>query len=206
MALRTLVKINHITNLSDARYCAGMGVDLLGFSLEQDQPHYIDPQAFAEITDWVSGPGLVGEFENYNAQEIAETLGNHHLDMIELTEPGMINEVSLLGKPMILKMNRDDYSSADELMAELSRVRDLCEFVRITSDQETTPDPDILEKMGAISPLVISFGITLKNLDRLIGIKGVRGLALDGQPESKVGFKDYDYLADILEALESEED
>jgi phosphoribosylanthranilate isomerase len=31
MPLKTFVKVGCITNLSDARYCAGMGVDMLGF-------------------------------------------------------------------------------------------------------------------------------------------------------------------------------
>ncbi|MFT7424854.1 MAG: phosphoribosylanthranilate isomerase, partial [Algoriphagus sp.] len=35
MALRTFVKINGITNLTDARYCSGMYVDLLGFTFEE---------------------------------------------------------------------------------------------------------------------------------------------------------------------------
>ena len=33
--LKTLVKVSGIENLSDARYCAGMGVEFLGFPLAQ---------------------------------------------------------------------------------------------------------------------------------------------------------------------------
>ena len=32
MPLKTFVKVGNITNLSDARYCAGMGVDMLRIS------------------------------------------------------------------------------------------------------------------------------------------------------------------------------
>ncbi len=35
MALKTIVKVGNITNLSDARYCAVMGVDMLGFCLNK---------------------------------------------------------------------------------------------------------------------------------------------------------------------------
>lgn len=34
MALKTFVKISGVNNLSDARYCAGMGVNQLGFNIE----------------------------------------------------------------------------------------------------------------------------------------------------------------------------
>ncbi|MFM1835376.1 MAG: hypothetical protein RJA04_63, partial [Bacteroidota bacterium] len=48
--LKTLVKVSAITNLSDARYCAGMGVDLLGFPLGK-----ISIDQFTEIRNWLAG-------------------------------------------------------------------------------------------------------------------------------------------------------
>jgi phosphoribosylanthranilate isomerase len=49
MALKTKVKAGNITNLSDARYCAGMGVDWLGFPAD-----VVNPDTFKEITNWVT--------------------------------------------------------------------------------------------------------------------------------------------------------
>ena len=37
MALNTLTAVTEINNLSDARYCAGMGVDIIGFNLAAGQ-------------------------------------------------------------------------------------------------------------------------------------------------------------------------
>ena len=48
MALKTFVKISGVNNLSDARYCAGMGVNQLGFNIEDKHPNYTDPQSFKE--------------------------------------------------------------------------------------------------------------------------------------------------------------
>jgi phosphoribosylanthranilate isomerase len=42
--LTKTVKISNVTNLSDARYCAGMGVEMLGFSIDEDSPNYISPK------------------------------------------------------------------------------------------------------------------------------------------------------------------
>ena len=44
MSLQTFVKVGEITNLSDARYCAGMGVDLLGFNVVENTPGYVDSE------------------------------------------------------------------------------------------------------------------------------------------------------------------
>ena len=32
--LKTIVKVSEVNNLSDARYCAGMGVEYIGFSMD----------------------------------------------------------------------------------------------------------------------------------------------------------------------------
>ncbi len=56
MSLQTKVKAGNITNLHDARYCAGMGVDWLGFRADT-----VDAVTFKEITHWVSGPQFVLE-------------------------------------------------------------------------------------------------------------------------------------------------
>ena len=66
MALKTFVKISAINNLSDARYCAGMGVDMLGFALEPTNPDSISPEKYTEIIGWLSGVKFVGEFEQSN--------------------------------------------------------------------------------------------------------------------------------------------
>ena len=44
MGLRTSVIVNGVNNLSDARYCAGMGVDVIGFNLKLDDPNRVQPQ------------------------------------------------------------------------------------------------------------------------------------------------------------------
>src|SRR5690606_35497353 len=62
MALKSFVKISEVNNLSDARYCAGMTVDLMGFDLCKESEYFISPETFMELTGWVSGPEFVGEF------------------------------------------------------------------------------------------------------------------------------------------------
>ncbi|WP_373398249.1 hypothetical protein V8V91_00290 [Algoriphagus halophilus] len=77
MALRTFVKISGITNLSDARYCAGMYVNLIGFSLEEGTEKFVNPAQYKEITGWLSGLEFVGEFDTLSANDVLETLKNY---------------------------------------------------------------------------------------------------------------------------------
>ena len=49
MALSTIVKVGSIRNLSDARYCAGMMVDVLGFSINPNDKNYIKEEETQDI-------------------------------------------------------------------------------------------------------------------------------------------------------------
>ena len=44
--LKTLVKVGEINNLSDARYSAGMGVELLGFALKHPERKVITKEEY----------------------------------------------------------------------------------------------------------------------------------------------------------------
>jgi hypothetical protein len=59
--MRPILKINDISDLQDARYCAAIDVSLLGFRMLQDEAG-IAPAAVAEIMNWLSGPSAVAEF------------------------------------------------------------------------------------------------------------------------------------------------
>src|SRR3954471_4938768 len=86
MPLKTLVKVGSITNLSDARYCAGMGVDMLGFGVVEDHDNHIDISLFQQIRGWVSGPQVVAEMYGLKkATDIQAILQNYAPDMVEMT-------------------------------------------------------------------------------------------------------------------------
>ena len=67
MSLKTFVKVGNITNLTDARYCAGMGVNQLGFNVED--PNFT-VEKFKEITGWLEGIEYVAEFDKLAADKV----------------------------------------------------------------------------------------------------------------------------------------
>ena len=200
------VKISNVTNLSDARYCAGMGVEMLGFSIDEDSPNYISPKKFEDICSWLAGVTLVAETSLTDAQHIMAALQNYPVHALQIDDPGLLSYLhSELGLPMILRI-KADYYEADEINAILSRYEQQVAHFLIESDEEKTLSEDWMaafEKLSPEYPILVGFG--LEN-DQVVGELVQQlpqvGIALKGSEEIRPGFKDFGALMDILEALE----
>ncbi len=199
MALQTKVKISNVTNLSDARYCAGMGVDMLGFAIDENNKNYISPQKLTDIRSWVSGVEIVIE---------VESMGDDFLEVIEKYKPDMVqtNDLELLQKlktqttkPLILSIEANQ--DADTIFGVCEKHSDLVQYFLIESQTETTLAgdwPDFLALLSKQFPVLLGFGITAQNAPTL----PCAGIALRGSEEERPGYKNFDDLRDILEALE----
>jgi phosphoribosylanthranilate isomerase len=182
MALKTLVKIGGITNLSDARYCAGMGVDMLGFGVVPGLPNYVSPELFQQIRGWVTGPLIVAEISGLKtADELHQILEDYRPDMLEIELP----ELSLIPSPP------------------------LPYILRLRSDQQVGTLSIQPEYLLGRPPLVAtsSYPVLLEvrttdEAKAALADSSVQGIALVGGPELRPGLKDYSDLADILELLE----
>ncbi len=205
MALRTQVKINHVTNLSDARYCAGMGVHMLGFCFDDKNENYVKPDMFKEISGWVSGPEFAGEFENREADYIKTTLGKTNIDIIETTRPELLNELAVLDRPLILKLDLGRYGSINEIENDMSYARDLVDYFLLESQSDSPVDLDMIFRLAVTYRIILSHFINKQNINQILDNTTIEGIALYGEQESKTGLKDYDHLADILEKIEVED-
>ena len=99
MSLKTEVKVGHISNLSDARYCAGMGVQYLGFSMDSNSEHYVDQDTLKTIKEWIVGPKIVGEFSNLDITSYDYSNLDEDLDCIEISDPDSIESAEKTGLP-----------------------------------------------------------------------------------------------------------
>jgi len=180
MPLKTLVKVGCITNLSDARYCAGMGVDMLGFRAVEGQENYIKPSQFQEIRGWIAGPLVVAEvygLKNPDAlMTIVESFKPDYLEM-GLSE---LSQFSTLPLPLVLAAGENDVLT--NLPVQPAYL--------ISKNPFKTSFPQLVEVQakGDVEPLL--------NIDE------VKGIALRGGTELKPGLKDYEAMNEILEFLE----
>ena len=200
MALKTLVKVGNISNLSDARYCAGMGVDFLGFNIDPANEHYVDPEEFKEITKWVSGPEFVGELTDSNDGSQTDF---YNFTFLQVDQPALIPAYD---HKMILEVDLTEHSDVDvtNILDQWSNRVEYFLLYHSKSDHLDDGMIHSLKKWASNHPVLLGSGITPNNLEDLMNI-GIRGIALYGSREAKPGLKDYDELADILEALEVEE-
>ncbi len=204
--LTTIVKISNVTNLSDARYCAGMGVEMLGFTIDADHPNFVTPARFREIRSWVSGIQIIGETQSGDPETILNTLKDYPVDALEISSPDLLPYLRTeLECPLLLRFDIDGHSPED-FTDILENYREyLAYFVmESTQDQPLTDEwLRLLRQLPPQSPVLLGFGLNdPEALKALMETVPVRGIALKGSAEIRPGYKDYGRLMDILEALE----
>ena len=198
MALKTFVKVSGVNNLSDTRYCAGMGVNQLGFNIEPNHSNYTDPQSFKELSDWVSGVEFVGEFDGLDSKgKIAEIIGQFEVDVIQVTELELINEALETGKDVVFYAT--DFATAQKVASQFSG-----ELAYLLLEDENAS----LEQINNLAKnvkLVLGSGFDAENIEATLNQIQPKGIALKGGDEIRPGYKDFDTMADILEALDADE-
>ncbi len=205
MALKTKVKINRITNLTDARYCSGMYVDILGFCFEEGSAQYVSPTQFQEITGWISGIDYAGEFSDLDAYSIERLLADYpSLTWIESEDLDTLVQLKPLGKNLIYRVKLEEL---EPLLPKIELLQEHYITLHITSTNKsiTIDNELIIKKLSSQLNLFLGAGITPENASSLSELPGLYGFALDGGDEIKPGLRDFDQLAAILESLELED-
>lgn len=99
-----LLKFSNVSNLSDARYAAGMWADFIGFCFDPSSPDYIEPAKAKEIAGWVNGPLITGEFGNQPPEWISDFVKAIPLHALQLPGDYENEAVVALELPIILKV------------------------------------------------------------------------------------------------------
>jgi phosphoribosylanthranilate isomerase len=208
MALHTFVKISSVNNLSDARYCAGMQVNLMGFNLEEGNKNYISPEKFKEITDWLSGVTFVGEFEFSHPENILEVLKSYPgIEFIQIKEEAHLKILLNSGYGIILKKEANDITQISDLSSKAEGYKQFEITLLLHADLEELSGEMIsgIQDLASKCQVLLGFGLRPNTILDIIENTGVKGIAMEGGDEIKPGLKDFDELAEILEALEIED-
>lgn len=168
-----------------------MGVDLLGFSVVEGRPGSVSAKTFQEIRGWITGPQIVAEIYGLEtADQLKTIIEETHPDFLEMS----LKEYAIVGHlvtlPYILNV-----TGGQELPAELA-----------TSPAYLLADLPVSEQTSKFIPefeLLIQLGNSA-DLEAALAQTGITGIALTGGSEIRPGLKEYDALADILEALEED--
>ncbi len=207
MALETFVKVGKVNNLSDARYCAGMGVDVIGFNLVPGTENYVAPEKYTEITEWLAGVDFAGEFEGVTAEVIMEQLKQYDVQYIQINNPELIPALSIQAVPVILKVDMDLNKDMEQIKSTIEQFHSGVEYFLFENEQDSFDEAiqaQLLELAKAY-PVLLGYGVTTSNVTDLVHQSEIRGIALLGEEEIRAGYKDFDKLAEILELLEVDE-
>ena len=190
MQQRPLVYVSRITNLSDARYCAGMGVDLLGFVIDPSDPDYVSPETYQQLIGWVAGPERVVEVGLATFDE--SVLREHYAPQYIHITANRLKDWPQSSAKLIVET---PYAWLSELGTQRSGRQDIA-FILV-------PDLDHPVPSNVVTSIPLLTGIRpIQGPARmLLEHTGAAGIALQGSRETAPGLKDYDHLSQVLEEL-----
>ena len=108
MSLKYFVKVGNVNNLSDARYCSAMGVNQLGFKLNDLDNNSSKIDNIKEIIGWINGVDTVAEFVNNDVEFINSIINIELFDFIQLNHKINIDDVNINPKRIIISINHID--------------------------------------------------------------------------------------------------
>ncbi|UXX78599.1 hypothetical protein N7E81_14655 [Reichenbachiella carrageenanivorans] len=205
MNLKTFVKVGSITNLSDARFCAGFGVDLLGFDFNPSSDNYISIEQANEIMGWVAGPAFVAEFGDMGLEEIVKLQEENKFPLLQVNTLETASALQVKGYDVILHIDVTSRQDLEELSLAQVHGAKLKHIIVDCTAPQLVPDIEKILTTGGLTSLIKAYDVELSQLDHIIQVQPFSGIELKGSQEEKPGFKEYDELADILEALEAED-
>lgn len=209
--LKTKIKASAITNLTDARYFAAWDVSWMGFSLDPASDAFIDPNSVHAIKEWVEGPAITGEFHLQSAEEIQSLTENLQLDAVQLgpltpLETAIALDTSV---PLIKEVIFESGTQASEIDTLLDDFSAQCAYFLFNFDSnglglDNLPvSTDWLREICQHFPILLSITNLNRDLNTVLEELQPAGLSVRGGEEEKVGYKSFDELDDLFEALET---
>lgn len=179
-----------IKNLTDARYFAAWGVDVMCYDIDPDSPGSLSLAEFAEIANWVEGP------------ETGITAGG-------LSLPATIDQTDVSVDHLII----GPYIDRSAIPAEISRIYRIATLsdipedesqIIIALDRRFTDLPEVqiasIRAHAEAKEVYLDGAFSVADLPLMQDL-GVTGIILKGGEEEKVGYKSFEELDDLLEAI-----
>ncbi len=205
MGLQLPVKISGVNNLSDARYCAGMGVQWVGFCLDATAAAYLPPAKVTEIAGWLAGVEFIGEL---GSNDLPADITAYPLHYLQTDVPKKLQSLSGYGLPLILRLTVDMVADLPKAAAVMADYQNSVMFFLL----EGNLNPDTAEVQTALRTICEKYRVVLglpfraEAVSEQLAAIHPYGIALQGGFEIKPGLKDFDEIAAILEVLEVEDD
>lgn len=203
---RTRVKVCGITNFDDAAAAIELGADAIGFVFVEDTPRYIDPDEAAEILHalppFVSAVGVVRDLDVDTFCEIEQRCPCHLMQL-----HGKENEKTVAAcGPSIIKAFRYEEATIRSQLDRWAKVDEVDAILIDGSDGGSGESFDwhalgeqIEEDYEKL--IIVAGGLHPGNVARAIAALRPYGVDVSSGVEAEPGIKDYDKLADFMNAV-----
>ncbi|ALD20910.1 hypothetical protein [Hymenobacter sp. DG25A] len=205
MSLITSVLVRGINNLSDARYCAGMGADYLTFNLDPALPAHLAPETVKELSGWVAGIKLVGEFSTLPVPEINAIARECGLSYVLLTRIRSTEELAGLELPVLQVMNWIPDMVPEDVDMRFKQLKgQVAGYVLPTIPPQPLTANQLahLTEQARTYPIWLAAGFATGNLRELLNTIHPAGIVLQGGDEIKPGLRDFSEMEAVFEELE----
>ncbi len=120
MASKPKVKICGISNLADARYCAGAGADYLGFVLYEKSPRFIEASEVRQVVEWLHGPKTVGVFVNHPTESVNAIADKAGFDFIQASGEESPEWCEAIEQPVIKAIHVFEHDTGQTLWERMA--------------------------------------------------------------------------------------
>lgn len=199
-----------VQNLTDARYFAAREVTYLSFRFDDS----FNAQQAAAIREWVGGVQMMGAFDVQDEGEIRSIAAFAQLNSIELSMFADPTLVANLAKAFRLfqRVIIEPTTTPEELLAHINTYRPwintfILDFRKnhISFSALRSHHPlsgDFLATLAHAMPIFLSIPLDAADLQPLLSQLKPKGLEIIGGLEEKTGFKSFDEVDELFDALE----
>lgn len=194
---KTICKVSGISSLTDARYCAGMGVEYLGIPFDNQVVGAIDRNLFVSISGWIEGPVWMGEYEGTDLQTILEVSDSYGIIFWQLSNRDLALKLRIIGFKVALQIENP---TENQLKEVLETIRP--EFLVLKANRNSAEE---VEKAKALNEKI---QVLIHPISGIADVEFWRstipgiGLQLASGEEERPGWMDLSGLQDVLEMIE----
>ncbi len=198
-----------VNNLSDARFAAGWEVDFLGFCLNNEDARKVSTEDVLEIVNWIEGPAMVAEFGYQDPATINALINKLGFDWVLLPGDYAEDPGALHGK-IFRKLTFHTCDKSDPAWQNMERHAGTTEFFILEPAPENQSidwiqkpeNATFLKTIFSQYPVFASFPFAESNVKSGLQQLNPAGMYIHGGDEVTPGYRDFDELIDLLEALE----
>ena len=203
------LKVCGITELEDARYLAGAGVDYLGFVQHEESPRFAPPSLASDIIEWVHGPSPVGVFVNDGAETINTAVEEAGFELAQLHGQEPPHVVDRVECPVIKAIHVRHDAAADQLRTLFERYEDSADYFLLdTHDSSVWGGTGesfnwrLARELSKDYPIFLAGGIDAENVHRAVETMRPFAVDLSSSLEDAPGEKSFSKIDAFMDAFQ----